>query len=265
MKLLNESLSPFINKGRRWLINPGGSIPFNPSQVAGLSFGFDVADTDTITTDLAGTTPVTANAQLVRYVGDQSANGYNATQAVDARRATYNTDGTYHWLFFAGNNDINFDLNPAYDGAVGSDNWACFGVRFVTSSNLYIIGANNDDGFGMLMATSGRIRSFVGTASGDIFGNGTTNTINNDIVFTQEWDRSAGTLKGWVNDALEVNLSGTPADKLNGAAAWLGGGFNATVAEFAGRMYCGYVFDTIPSESDKAKIKQFVAARMPPP
>lgn len=235
---------------------------FDPTQVAGLSFGFDVSNLNTITTDLAGTTPVTANGQLVRYVGDLSVNGYNATQAVDARRATYNTDGTYHWLFFAGNNDINFDLSPLYDGAAGSDNWACFGVRFTSSAARYIIGATNDDGFEMMQQTTGRIRSYIGTASGDISGNGTTNTLNTDIVFTQEWNRTAGTLKAWQNQNLEINTSGTPANKLNGAAAWLGAGNSATIAEYAGRIYCGFVYTTIPSAADQLRIEQYVASKM---
>lgn len=236
---------------------------FNPAQVAGLSFGFDVADTDTITTDLAGTTPVTADAQLVRYVGDQSANGYNATQAVDANRTTYKTDGTYHWLEFNGTTQ-KMDLNPAYDGAVGSDNWACFGVRVTNTGFRLVIGGTNDDGLELIFS-NGLIRPYIGTVSGDIGGNGSTNTVNTDIVFTVEWNRTAGTLKGWVNGVLEVNLSGIPANKLNGAAAWLGVGGTGTAAYFQGRQYTGWVFDEIPSDTDKARIEAFVAARRPPP
>lgn len=261
MEIINNN-PPFINKEGLFSSIGIPSSGFNPSNVAGLSFGFDASDTNTITTDLAGTTPVTADGDLVRYVGDLSTNGYNATQSVDARRATYKTDGTYHWIDFAGNNDINFDLSPLYDGAAGSDNWACFGVRFTSSAIRGIIGSTNNDGFELQMQTLGRIRSYIGTTSTDISGDGTTNTLNTDIVFTQEWDRSAGTLKGWQNQNLEVNASGTPADKTNGASAWLGATFNATAVEFAGRMYCGYVFDTIPSDADKAKIEAFVAAKM---
>jgi hypothetical protein len=252
-----------IARGVKGIVRTDGAA-WTPASVAGLNFGFDVSDLSTITTDLAGTTPVTANGQLVRYVGDLSVNGYNPTQVVDARRAAYNTDGTYHWLTFSGNSDINFDLNPLYDGAAGSDNWACFGVRPSVFTGRYIIGATNDDGFEMLTGsgTSAVIRSYIGTASGDIGGNGTTDNLNTDFVFTQEWNRTAGTLKGWQNQNLEVNLSGTPANKLNGAAAWLGAGFNSNISEFAGRMYCGFLYTTIPSAADKLRIEEYVAAKM---
>jgi len=90
---------------------------FLPRTVAGLNYQVDISDLSVVTTDLAGTTPVTADGDLVRFAGDLSGNAYNATQAVDARRPTYNTSGGYRWLFFAGNSDINMDLSPSMNPA----------------------------------------------------------------------------------------------------------------------------------------------------
>jgi len=150
------------------------------------------------------------------------------------------------------------DIPTTYDGAIGSDNTAAVGIRVTASGNRYVFGATTDDGYELIMQ-NGLMRPYIGTVSGDIGGNGTTNTTNNDVILSTEWDRSEGSLKGWYNLTQEVNLTGTAADKSNGAAAWLGQGFSATAAYFSGRMYGVTIYDAQLSDYNRVTSELYLA------
>ena len=67
---------------------------------------YDPADLTTLFQDSAGTVPVTANGNPVGMIRDKSGNGNHATQNVTAKRPTYHTDGTHHWITFDGIDDF---------------------------------------------------------------------------------------------------------------------------------------------------------------
>lgn len=82
-----------------------------PSSPAGLfALGeqgawYDPSDLSTLWQDAAGTVPVTTAGQLVARIDDKSGNDNHATQATEASRPAYQTDGNIHWLDFDGTDD----------------------------------------------------------------------------------------------------------------------------------------------------------------
>lgn len=114
-------------------------------------FYYDVADTSTLWQDLAGTVPVTAHGQSVLRVDDLSGNG---NHLLFFAAATYQTDGTHHWLLFDGVNDyaqINdrFGLaaNPALTVGMGLRILSDHGNATLNYINmLWLIGAEQSAG-----------------------------------------------------------------------------------------------------------------------
>jgi hypothetical protein len=228
-----------------------------PSQ-SDLTVWFDPSDLSTLFQDAAGTTPVTADGDPVGRIEDKSGNGNHATQSSASLKPTYKTSGGLHWIEFDGTEYM--DLVTTFDGAVGSDNTAVCGNRIDDTTTRAIFGSTGNEGLEMLFQT-GLIRPYIGTVSGDIGGNGSTNISTTDFVFTTEWDRSAGSLKGWQDRNLEVNLTGTAADKQNGANSWFGCTFSAGVANFDGRVYGLAIYDVKLSDADRATAESFMAEK----
>lgn len=65
---------------------------FNPNDIAGCGLWLDGADASTMFQDTAGTTPVTANGQLVSRWKDKSQNGFAFTTGAGGTAPTYNTN-----------------------------------------------------------------------------------------------------------------------------------------------------------------------------
>lgn len=94
---------------RSLAINGLGPLPFYPSSLfANGEQGawYDPSDLTTLFQDSAGTVPVTADGDPVGRMLDKSGNGNHATQAVDASRPTYRTDGALHWLELDGSKGL---------------------------------------------------------------------------------------------------------------------------------------------------------------
>jgi hypothetical protein len=82
-------------------VGTGGGPDWNPAYLfAGAQEGawYSPSDLSTLFQDAAGTTPVAADGDPVARVEDKSGNGNHLTQSTAARRMTYRTDGTHHWL-----------------------------------------------------------------------------------------------------------------------------------------------------------------------
>lgn len=120
-------------------------IPFTPLALfaggqPGVWHRYD--DLDSLSQNSTGTTPVTANAQPVGRVLDQSGNGTTASQATAGQRPVYNTDGSYHWLTFDKSNDKLLFTVPA-GGWQGSmliateQGTAIYGVNLPAGSYAY--------------------------------------------------------------------------------------------------------------------------------
>lgn len=91
----------YINRAAPFPLNPIASLYASREQGA----WFDPSDLTTMFQDAAGTTPVTADGQPVGLIRDKSWRSNHASQATTARRPTYKTDGTHHWLAFDGTDD----------------------------------------------------------------------------------------------------------------------------------------------------------------
>ena len=67
---------------------------------------FDPSDVSTLFQDAAGTIPVTADGDPDGLIVDSSGNGNGASQSVSSARPTYKTDGSLHYIYFDGVDDI---------------------------------------------------------------------------------------------------------------------------------------------------------------
>ncbi|SIS84832.1 hypothetical protein [Phaeovulum vinaykumarii] len=81
---------------------------------------YDPANLATLWQDAAGTVPVTADGDPVGRMLDLSGNGHHLSQPVAAKRPTYRTDGTRHWIESDGVDDalelpsrLGLAVNPA--------------------------------------------------------------------------------------------------------------------------------------------------------
>lgn len=64
----------------------GAAAPFSPLDIPGLALWLDASDSTTLFQDSAGTTPATADNDVVGRMSDKSGNGYHAVQATTANK-----------------------------------------------------------------------------------------------------------------------------------------------------------------------------------
>lgn len=119
---------PIFNGVMGNTFNPiAGVDAWSPLSLSGLVWWNDIYDMSTMYQDIAGTTPVTASGDPVGRIIDASGNAYVFVASLDARRPTWNTDGTYCWLDFDGTDDCLFS-NAAIDMTATNDVSICMGV-----------------------------------------------------------------------------------------------------------------------------------------
>lgn len=239
----------------------GGGQPWSPADLPGVTAFYDPSDLSTMYQDADGTIPVTATEQPVGLMLDKSPNGNHATQSVSARRPVYRTAGGLHWLGFDGVDDRLLIPNTT-DGALSSDNTAVFGVQPDDGANFpYLLGGNAASGFGMIFfAEKEVIRVYTATKEGLVAGTGTTVFTNTSFIYSAGWSRTTGRLRGWVNQVLEVDVTGTPADKTESATYALGGGGDTSLL-LKGRIYGGVISDIQLSDADRQAVESFMAQR----
>jgi hypothetical protein len=84
--------------------NPGGSAGANSNsteEILEALLWYDLSDLSTLFQDDAGTTPVTTDGQLIRYIEDKSGNGHHAINSgASSGVPVYNTSGGLHWATF---------------------------------------------------------------------------------------------------------------------------------------------------------------------
>jgi hypothetical protein len=98
------------NTARKLLLGllGGSSAAFSPLSIPGLALWLDASDASTLFQASNGTTPATADGDVVGYWGDKSGNGNNATQVTTANKpslqlAEKNSKGVVR---FDGGNDV---------------------------------------------------------------------------------------------------------------------------------------------------------------
>jgi hypothetical protein len=73
------------------LLGGGGSAPFSPLTIPGLTLWLDASDASTLFQNDAGTTPAVADGAVVGYWGDKSGSGEHATQATTGNKPILKT------------------------------------------------------------------------------------------------------------------------------------------------------------------------------
>jgi len=165
---------------------------------------YDPSDLSTMWKDTAGTTPVTADGDLVARIDDKSGNGFNATQSTEAGRPVYKTSGGLHWLEFDGSDDflVTGSINP---GAV--DKAQVFaGLRHLASAVAYARIVNFDNGGAgsfQLNHTWGSDAQYGFLSEGTVqaFGTASWSATPTTAILTA--------LAGIGDDLLKVRLNGT--------------------------------------------------------
>jgi len=144
-----------MNAAKLLLLNVlGGSAPsFSPLDIPGLALWLDASDSTTLFQDSAGTTPATADNDVVGCMSDKSGNGYHAVQVTTANKpllklAQQNGKSVVR---FDGVNDnmlANFGATISQPGTLlfafnpkgSSANYLCDGVSPLYRWALYSIG-----------------------------------------------------------------------------------------------------------------------------
>lgn len=103
-----------LNVGR--LIAGGSRVAsFNPLSLSPYGW-YDPSDLSTLWKDTAGTSPVTADGDLVARIDDKSGHGYHLTQSTSSKRPLYKTNGALRWLEFDGVDDMLGNSSFSYSG-----------------------------------------------------------------------------------------------------------------------------------------------------
>lgn len=78
---------------------------FTPASLPNLLLWYDFSDLATLFTDTGGTTPVTADGDLIALVNDKSGNGHHLSQGTSGNRPAYDLTSGVHSAQFDGVND----------------------------------------------------------------------------------------------------------------------------------------------------------------
>jgi len=218
---------------------------------------YDPSDLDTLFQDAAGTTPVTTAGQPVGLIMDKSGNGNHATQPTAAKRPTYQTDGTLHWLAFDGVDDALEIPNSAFNFTGDQAVFVAANHNTGTGGSIYLMGGNDK---GYLFVTSGATQKMrfipVNTTSGAI----STSVIGTaPIVFGGTWDRTSGDMSLRENGAAYV-ASKAPADVVVPVVTYLGAG-NPAGASWNGNIYGMVARGTLLTPSETANVENDLAAK----
>lgn len=200
-------------------LDPPPPAPWTPASLfaSGVQGAwYDPSDIATLFQDTAATAPVTATGQAVAVMQDKSGLGRHLTQPTLAKRPTYQTDGTLHWLNFDGVDDF---LSVASFDLSATDKVTIFAGIYTASdaSGLYLELSTNANSFtGTFWA--GRVAASTFSA----FARGTAGVSANQLA------RSAAAFappsKNVVTNSHDIagNLSQVRVDGANGGVAGTG-------------------------------------------
>jgi hypothetical protein len=219
---------------------------FNPATLfsGGVAGAFyDISDINTLWKDTAGTTPVTADGDIVKRVDDKSGNGNHLTEATNG--PAYKVSGAVKWLEFDGSNDklrATFTMGTTWDrvSAVrvtgGSFPKQMFGG--VTANECLFV----DGSVGLQM--------FNGSATGPQV----ATSVGTDYVFTERW--AATSQLAGDNNAYDS----TPAISAVNPGGLTLGASNSS-GDFLGFRFHGMVMiNTAQSAGDIASLRTYMGA-----
>lgn len=134
---------------------------------------YDPSDLGSMFTDTAGTTPVTADGDLVARINDKSGNGYHLLQATSTKRPLYKTSGGLQWLESDGIDDFMqvaisgwTDLTAVIANAILQDGTGPIGIEIaatIRADTLFQMNAPSNNG---TCATTARGAAFAVQAQG---------------------------------------------------------------------------------------------------
>lgn len=167
---------------------------------------YDPSDITTLFQDVLGTTPVTADGQVVKLIKDKSGNGYHAGYAGANSNLVYHTSGGLSWVENIGSTDGFSFVKEAVP--TGSDIFIAAGVELLGNGSSPAIctpagfAAGISIGF---QTTLRKMQIFVagGTAGTKLLTSATANALNEKVIVSEQWDNE-GFLYGRNNGSVPV-------------------------------------------------------------
>lgn len=238
---------------------------------------YDPSDLTTLWKDVAGTSPVTADGDLVARMDDKSGNGYNATQATEVRRPVYKTSGGLHWLLFDGIDDgmatgtIDLDGTDKISILAALEKhsnaslavFAELSASYVSNRGAFLIAAPHSGGGEYGVGTRGN-GNYTGWEVADA-------SVDTPRVLHAQFDYDGGTTRELETPVLRMDGSDVALTTPLGSYSDNDGTFDnyplylgrrgGSSLPFNGRMYGFLLTPTVTSADDYALYEQFLADR----
>lgn len=234
---------------------------FNPLD-ASPTLWLDPSDLNTLFTDTAGTTKVTANGQAVRRINNKGSAPL-FYQATAAAAPLYKTDGVYHWLESDGTDDVLTATGYAMSSIIANNLYdLVVGGRFITIGTDSANGFSNDpilaDTGGVFNApfarSSGLIGAFNWDGSNDVAT--TAYVAAADFVWNQR--HQGGSIYGQLNGGAEVSAASGNTSSVTGVPKI----FDYTAGAYANaRFYGAVIRNTAFTTDEKNSLRTWMASK----
>lgn len=239
------------------------SSAWSPLSLSGLVAWYDPYDLDTMFTDIAGTTNVTASGDPVGKMLDKSGNGNHLVASLDARRPIYTVSGDYSFLDFDGTDDCLFSA-AAIDMTATNTLSVCVGVTvdtphtglfFELSSSI----ASNNGSWYIGYATN----KYDFRARGTVAQSALSGTILAPATNTVIGKATIGTPMDITTDGITVTTAtSTGTGNFGNYVLYMGARANVST-RFNGKNYQSFITNTILTASEIVQAQAYIDERRP--
>lgn len=264
-----------LNNGALKINVVSGTFGFDPADLT-LRIWLDPSDLSTMWQDVARTTPVTADGQLVASIFNKGTLGDYFIQATVAARPIYRTSGGLHWLEFDGVDDIlvnSIIWNDVFATAGTSNvHTAVLGAQYDTiNTNAATTVPYNNDGW-VTDNTSGNQSHGIGRSGGPTVGVGgrillssyytleDTYTLGTPFIVTSHHASGTHTVRvNSVGSAGTDQVQAVTNQQLSGGALAVGKNYGGTT--WSQGKFFGYIATAADLSSDLNNLRTYMAAK----
>lgn len=230
-----------------------GGAAFSPTDISGLALWLDASDATTLFQDSAGTTPATANNDVIGRWADKSGNSKHATQATTASKPLLKTEtlNGRSTLYWAGTDDF---LSTATLGPITQPNTVFVVAKGTGTGNQVIVDGDGDGTTRhqlLYRTTTGYLQQFAGNII-----NATTDLRGAFKVFSAVFNGASSSAR--VNGA--AHLTGNPGAQAFGAV-YIGRDGAAGGALLIGNIAEIIVYDALLDAGQIAQVESYLNAK----